>query len=210
MTDPRAMRALAHPVRLELLDRLAVAGTLTAAQAAQLVGETPANCSFHFRVLAKYGFVESAPGGRGHVRPWRRVPGGIGIAEVHADTEASAGARSVTDLIVNRHLNQIRDYRSADQYRLPTQWRELGGHISLVTQLTVAELRELRAELIAVLARYAGRDGEACSRPADSRQVRLLAFAMPAPRPGEVGDVADENGATGTVDDAGALAGART
>src|SRR5436305_946859 len=112
VTDPRAMRALAHPVRLELLDQLAVAGTLTAAEASVLVGETPANCSFHLRTLAKYGFVEQADGGRGRERPWRRVPGGIGTTEVDDGTPAAASARALTDVVVNRHLESVRRYRA--------------------------------------------------------------------------------------------------
>src|SRR4051794_27883368 len=62
--DPRALRALAHPVRLELLERL-TDGPLTATQAASIVGESQASCSFHLRQLAKYGFVELAGDGAG-------------------------------------------------------------------------------------------------------------------------------------------------
>src|SRR5262252_8581356 len=71
ITDARAMRALAHPLRLALLEALMHAGTLTATQASELLGESPANCAFHLRTLAKYGFVEEAGGGRGRERPWR-------------------------------------------------------------------------------------------------------------------------------------------
>src|SRR5579863_9821171 len=49
LTDPKAMRALAHPVRMALLDLLGVAGTLTATQASEILGESPANCAFHLR-----------------------------------------------------------------------------------------------------------------------------------------------------------------
>ena len=56
------MRALAHPVRLALLEVLADAGQLTATEAGERIGESPANASFHLRQLAKYGFVEEAEG----------------------------------------------------------------------------------------------------------------------------------------------------
>src|ERR1700733_1448043 len=65
VTDPRAMRALAHPVRIALIELLPHTGTLTATQASELLGESPANCAFHLRTLAKYGFVEEAGGGSG-------------------------------------------------------------------------------------------------------------------------------------------------
>ena len=57
LTDPKAMRALAHPLRWALLEALGHAGTLTATQASEMLGESPANCAFHLRTLAKYGFV---------------------------------------------------------------------------------------------------------------------------------------------------------
>ena len=68
LTDPKAMRAMAHPVRLALMEEINDAGTLTATEAAERVGESPSNCSFHLRQLAKYGFVEearAAPGASG-------------------------------------------------------------------------------------------------------------------------------------------------
>jgi DNA-binding IclR family transcriptional regulator len=47
----------------------------TATQLAERVGESPANCSWHLRQLARYGFVEEAGGGTGREGPWRPVPG---------------------------------------------------------------------------------------------------------------------------------------
>src|SRR3954466_8129577 len=71
LTDPRALRAVAHPIRLELIGLLRRSGPLTATEAAARIGESPASCSFHLRQLAKYGLVEEAGGGRGRQRPWR-------------------------------------------------------------------------------------------------------------------------------------------
>jgi predicted ArsR family transcriptional regulator len=56
-----------------LLEALWHAGTLTATQAGEMLGETPANCAFHLRTLARYGLAEEAGGGKGRERPWRRV-----------------------------------------------------------------------------------------------------------------------------------------
>src|ERR1051326_5509959 len=76
LRDPQAFRALAHPLRLTLIELLTREGSLTATEAAELTGESPASCSFHFRQLAKYGFVEDAGGGHGRERPWRRSVAG--------------------------------------------------------------------------------------------------------------------------------------
>ncbi|MFC8825695.1 winged helix-turn-helix domain-containing protein [Streptomyces sp. NPDC057137] len=177
VTDPKAMRALAHPLRLELLEQLTLAGTLTAAQAGELVGETPANCSFHLRTLAKYGFVEEAAGGRGRERPWQRVAGGIGTPEVLDGTEASVSGRALTDVIVNRHLETIRKHRAVTQPGLPAEWQQLSGHSSAILHLTLEETGELRTDLLALLARYADRT----TRPAASRPVQMFTYTMPGP-----------------------------
>jgi predicted transcriptional regulator len=70
LTDPRALRALAHPLRISLVGLLRREGPLTATRAGGLLGESSASCSFHLRQLAKYGLVEEAGGGKGRERPW--------------------------------------------------------------------------------------------------------------------------------------------
>ena len=59
LTDAKGMRAMAHPVRMALLELFSVRETLTATQASDVLGESPANCAFHLRTLAKYGFVHN-------------------------------------------------------------------------------------------------------------------------------------------------------
>ncbi|HTW11798.1 MAG TPA: helix-turn-helix domain-containing protein, partial [Solirubrobacteraceae bacterium] len=70
ITEVRRLRAMTHPVRVALLEALAVGGPQTATEAAERIGESPTTCSFHLRQLAKYGFVEEAGGGMGRSRPW--------------------------------------------------------------------------------------------------------------------------------------------
>src|SRR5262249_20638244 len=65
------MRAVAHRVRVALLEALGKYKLLTATEAAEVVDESPSTCSFHLRQLAKYGFIEEAGGGTGRQRPWR-------------------------------------------------------------------------------------------------------------------------------------------
>src|SRR5579885_3675414 len=72
VTDPRALRALAHPTRVAILDHLYLHGPATATQCAAAVHESPSSCSFHLRTLARWGFVEELPA-KGRHRPWRPV-----------------------------------------------------------------------------------------------------------------------------------------
>ena len=56
------------------------------------MGESPSNCSFHLRQLAKYGFVEEAEGGTGRQRPWRAVHVGMRFTDVQEDAETALAA----------------------------------------------------------------------------------------------------------------------
>jgi hypothetical protein len=69
--DPKALRALAHPARWQLVDLLGSEGTATATRCAEVLGESVASCSYHLRMLAKYGYIEEAPGRAGKEKPWR-------------------------------------------------------------------------------------------------------------------------------------------
>src|SRR3984885_15977455 len=71
LTDARALRAYAHPVRMKLVGLLRTEGPLTATRAGELLGESSGTTSFHLRQLAKYGLVEEAGGGTGRQKPWR-------------------------------------------------------------------------------------------------------------------------------------------
>src|ERR1700716_1224090 len=87
LTDARTLRALAHPVRIALIEALGLGGAMTATEVGEQIGESPTTCSFHLRQLAKYGFVEEAGGGKGRARPWRLTSFGWNIPAAH-DPEA--------------------------------------------------------------------------------------------------------------------------
>ena len=61
VSDPRVLRAIAHPVRTRILDELEASGPVRAADIARELGIPANQASFHLRQLAKYGLVEEAP-----------------------------------------------------------------------------------------------------------------------------------------------------
>ena len=71
LTHPRELAALAHPVRIGILELLSIEGPQTATDLAERLGESPANCSWHLRKLAEFDFVQETGDGRGRRRPWR-------------------------------------------------------------------------------------------------------------------------------------------
>jgi DNA-binding transcriptional ArsR family regulator len=178
LTDPRTMRALAHPVRLALLEALTHAGPLTATEAAERVGESPSNCSFHLRQLAKYGFVEEAEGGTGRRRPWRAVTLGTRFSDVHEDTETALAAGTLAGVIRDRLLARARV--GLEQSRLlPDEWREVLGTSDMTLYVTPDEMRAIDEEIIEILWRYRERIADRSKRPEGSRPIQLAAFAYP-------------------------------
>jgi DNA-binding transcriptional ArsR family regulator len=182
VTDPKTMRALAHPLRIALMEELAHAGTLTATQASEILGESPANCSFHLRTLARYGFVEEAGGGQGRERPWRLVRVGMSWSDVHDDTDTVLAASALTEIFVNRLLDRIRQYMAVRQ-SYPDEWREVTGPSQHVAYVTLDEMRQLDEDVVTILRRYDDRLADPSLRPEDSRPVELMAFAIPSTRP---------------------------
>jgi DNA-binding transcriptional ArsR family regulator len=73
VTDPVALRALAHPLRVRLLRLVREHRPVTNAELAAMVGESTASVSYHLSVLARHGFVEPdpTPGATRRHKPWR-------------------------------------------------------------------------------------------------------------------------------------------
>ena len=107
VNDPKTLRALTHPVRLALLEALALEGPLTATAAGELIGESPTTCSFHFRQLAKYGFVEEAESGPGRLRPWKLVNIGMRFTDVSEDPEMSVAAKGFERMVLDRAMSRL-------------------------------------------------------------------------------------------------------
>lgn len=177
--DPRAMRALAHPVRLDLLEALSVHGPLTATEAAALVGESPANCSWHLRQLAKYGFIEEDPSARGRQRPWRKTHAGMSWSESSPDPRSAAAARALTKVFVDREFRLVTEAMAAPEH---AGWADSTLAVQTISWLTADEARELGNEVLALLARHRDRVLDPALRPEGARPVRMLALGAPDDR----------------------------
>src|SRR3954466_2369346 len=105
LTDPRAMRACAHPVRLALIGLLRSHGPMTATQAAERLGESSGTCSFHFRQLQKYGFCEAARGGKGREKPWRATASFTTWSSTPADPERADAEYHLNVVVVQRYFH---------------------------------------------------------------------------------------------------------
>jgi len=178
LTDPRALRAMAHPVRLKLVGLLRHEGPLTATEAAERVGESPASCSFHLRQLAKYGFVEEAGGGRGRRRPWRATAMFTSWPALSDEPELAAATELLTTVIAERYLENLANWLAAKP-REPHEWQaaEIFGDAGVY--VTPQELEALGAAVEALVVPYLGRTIEPERRPDGARLVTFINLAFP-------------------------------
>src|SRR5438034_2205715 len=105
LDDPLAIRAMAHPVRLDLQSLLGREGPMTAAQAARCLGISQALASHHLRQLAKYGFVEPADAPDNRERPWQRTAQGFSWEVRNPETAAAADV--LEQMLAERAVAQL-------------------------------------------------------------------------------------------------------
>lgn len=182
LSDPQTLRALTHPIRLALLEALELRGALTATEAGELIGEPPNACSFHFRQLAKYGFVEEAGPAGGRSRPWRLASHAMHFSDVHADPEAVIAARGLDQMLRQRYLARLAAfYERRSAY--PVTWQEVTGGSQALVHVSPQELRAIDEEITAILDRFQDRNADPALRPPDSLPIEILFFGYPVEPP---------------------------
>jgi DNA-binding transcriptional ArsR family regulator len=179
VTDARTLRALAHPVRIALIEALILGGAMTATQVGERIGESPTTCSFHLRQLAKYGFVEEAGGGKGRARPWRMTSIGFSFASTHDDPESEIAANALLRLFRERQLGRYQHWLET-KASYSRAWQDAANESEYLFYLTADELQQLNHDLAALLMpRVAERITDPSARPPGSVPVELLLFSYP-------------------------------
>ncbi|MEY2554176.1 MAG: hypothetical protein QOC57_2036 [Ilumatobacteraceae bacterium] len=183
ITDVRVLAALAHPVRLRILQLLLSVGERTATQCADVVDASPSACSYHLRHLQEFGLVarvdtrdDDAIDGR--TRRWRCVASGFDFGDVHSTASpalvAASAAVIATSLEENHRL--VRHYLShVDEVSVP--WQDVASFSTFALLVNVEELQRVVAEIDAIVRplRQVTRD----KAPPDAVAVQLSLAAFP-------------------------------
>jgi DNA-binding transcriptional ArsR family regulator len=180
VSDAQTMRALAHPVRMDLLDLIRREGEITATRAAEALDESPGNMSWHLQTLAKYGFVEETGDGKGRSRPWRLVTASNRFKVDIDDPAAGAAGDVLVNQFVSRAVEKQRQWM-ADRNSYAPEWRDEGAFLNgTVNYLTPDEVTQISDEIVEIFQRYNERD-DPSKRPPDALPVQLTAFGHPLP-----------------------------
>ncbi|MFD0922044.1 winged helix-turn-helix domain-containing protein [Saccharopolyspora rosea] len=175
--DSKALRGLAHPLRIRLLGLLRTDGPATATQLADRVGERSGTTSWHLRQLAAHGFIEedTARGNR-RERWWRAVHEHtvLPLDELAGDEEMRTPLDGYLHEVVTTHYHRSAAFL-AEWQRWPKQWLAATALSDTTLSLTVAELEELTRRMHELLAEFRRerRDGD--------EQVAVQFHAFPEP-----------------------------
>lgn len=183
------MRALAHPVRLAILDLLRRNGPATASDLAPAVGASPSVTSWHLRHLASFGLVrDSEPSADRRYRRWEHVGHGyrFEVPEDPDDAEGRSAARLLSAQMFLQAGEASARWLAETEPGLAPAWRRLAGASNTRVVVSAGELATILAELENVLAPYVTR--EPASRPPGSRGVRLLRYVLPEDDDQDAGD----------------------
>jgi DNA-binding transcriptional ArsR family regulator len=181
VADPLALRALAHPLRIELRALVAREGSLTAADAARQLGISHALASHHLRQLAKYGFVEAAetPDNRAH--PWRVTATSLDFKPT--EPEARASVDVLDRYFAEQAAHQLLEWQKRRGDEDPA-WGDVSGLQTNLAYLTRQELADVLAAWSRIVEPLAGKRpvGHASTRPDDAVPINLTLISVPISR----------------------------
>jgi len=158
VVDLEGLKALAHPLRIQIIDALSIYGSFTATGLAERLGESSGATSYHLRQLEKHGFVrEDLERGSGRERWWERVPGGISI--VPSTSRESPAARTASETVSRewrRSQNErLEDFERNAMDQLAPEWLDASTQSMANLHLTVEQLAQLSNDMEELVNRYA-------------------------------------------------------
>ena len=182
ITDVRVLAALAHPVRVQLLNYLLGTGQHTATQCAEVTEASPSACSYHLRHMERFGLVERvspddvvSPDGRERV--WRATATGFSFGgPPSADRPAARSTRQALGVLgIDEAARLARRYvNRADT--LDAAWQDAAGFAVYGLAVTSNELRDLIQAIDAVVRPFIAATRSDVPDGSEAVHVTLQAF----------------------------------
>lgn len=155
--DAPTLKALAHPMRVQILRILQLRGRASVTSLAAELGETTGATSYHLRQLARHGLVEQTdPDDATSRQQWWQMA----VDQIHMtgfdfleneDTREAAG-------FLLREFQSDRSRRLANWFATATSWphawQRAGSDMDGQLELNATQTRALADELFAVISRY--------------------------------------------------------
>ncbi|WP_037668792.1 transcriptional regulator [Streptomyces griseus] len=184
ITDLGTLKALAHPLRMQLMRGLTIARVATASQLAEQVDEAVSLVSYHLRKLAEHGLIEEAPAqsADGRERWWQPASDGVTVRdEDFRDAPEKAAAHTAASrLFFEQRADMYRRFLD-ERTHWGEQWNAAAQSSESSLRLTADELTELNREMLALLRRYEdqGRAADAAGDTEGRENVAVHTYAFP-------------------------------
>jgi len=165
--DLESLKALSHPLRVQIVNALSVYGAATASGLAERFGESSGATSYHLRQLERHGFIREVAGkGTGRERWWERMPGALNIGSTAAE-ETPAG-RSAAQLIFREFRETadrlLIDFTERGPEVLPSEWMDVSEITTANARLTLEQMqafvRAVNAAINTLVIPYRGQEVE--------------------------------------------------
>lgn len=190
MLDAGALRALAHPLRVEIYDILSQYGPQTASSLAARTGESSGSTSYHLRALAKHDLIREVEGrGSARERWWERVAGGISFT--NPDAIRTPAGKAATQVVMNEFLNRRHQQlmRFVQTTLLTPGALDVEDDHAMISTATVrmtpAQTRELIGRMRDLIDEYADRYRDQTGE--DVHPISVRSDIIPLPEPAEGG-----------------------
>ncbi|MGV9247982.1 ArsR/SmtB family transcription factor [Streptomyces sp. NPDC003710] len=178
--DAKGLRALAHPVRVQLVGLLRKYGPSTATRLAERLGVNSGTASYHLRQLGAAGFVEEdTERGNARERWWRSLHQMTELNDPElAEREPEAALAYLQSVAATYTL---RTQRAVNELQtMPRAWRDTFDMSDWALRLTPEEAAALRQELRAVVDRYRRDTPEAAAKaPEGAERVAVITHLLP-------------------------------
>ncbi|MEU7024981.1 winged helix-turn-helix domain-containing protein [Streptomyces sp. NPDC046203] len=176
--NPRSLRALAHPLRIQMLRALRHQGPATASQLAEKLGESSGATSYHLRQLAAHGFVEDAPElGKGRERWWKATAGGT-VFDGNLYNDPSPEVQGAVEVylheISNIHTQELNTYLGT-RHQWNEIWRESSDMSDFTLHLSAEHMSELNQKIHDLIEEYRG----AGAGDAETQRIRMHLHTFP-------------------------------
>jgi DNA-binding MarR family transcriptional regulator len=177
LSDIDALKALAHPLRQQLMTRLQRHGSATSADLAAEFDEDRGATSYHLRQLARFGFIEEdTERSAGRRKYWRAIPQDVRLPRRSTDPEVAVAAEEIGRQWMERADRDLTAYLS--DRPAYGDFAAAAMHSFGSTVLTAEELAQFGEEYIAFLKRW-NRDPRQAAP--GSRHISVVFHAFPTP-----------------------------
>jgi DNA-binding transcriptional ArsR family regulator len=141
--DTASLKALAHPLRVHILEMLSRYGAQTASSLGELLNESSGSTSYHLRQLAKHDFVREVEGeGTARERWWERKPGALQISppELAASPAAEEASRLVARVLEHGRQEALVGFMAHGTEDLDAEWLNAASIVTSNARMNAEQL----------------------------------------------------------------------